>query len=164
MNEPLEEIAKEPSFAKNAAVDTGANITFFLAVGSVLDYCAGLNFSGIVASRAYATIVNTVTGTPYGMWRDFVYRVTRTTEKSGKARKYFADLFSLNTFATPMYVSSLAFGSFLSEGHVNWEKVKHGAEYGILISPFVGPAFGHYMDFARKMFGIKSAPEKAGEK
>jgi hypothetical protein len=158
----LEETAspkKETKFTKTWAVDTAGNITYSLIVGGILDYRAGLDFIGILSSRASASGINAVTGGIYGLWREKVCKFTRTTKESGRVRKTLADLLAFNTFQLPVYGTALAIGSLASEGHVNWEKVQHGMTYLACISPAIGPTMGLYMDRFRRVFGIKSAAE-----
>lgn len=155
---------KQSSARKIAIVDTVGNITYSLITGSILDYCAGLNFAGILASRASATAMNSVTGGPYGWWREKAFKLTKTNKESGKIRKTLVDLLSFNTFQVPIYAAAVAIGSLISEGKVDIEKVQNGATYLATISPFIGPTMGWYMDGCRKLFGIKSAAEGAYKK
>lgn len=157
-------LREDVSARKVAVVDTAGNITYSLIAGSILDYCAGLNLSGIVASRASATAINSVTGGPYGYWREKVFKTTRTNEKSGKIRKTLVDLLAFNTFQVPIYATAVAIGSLVSEGKIDMEKVQNGALYLATISPFIGPTLGWYMDGCRKIFGVKSAAEGAYKK
>lgn len=175
-NESIEEIVQEKDdkdkiecrgcvpASRTALVDTGGNVTYSLIVGIILDYCAGLNLTGIVASRASATTINSVTGGPYGCWREQTYKATKTTEKSGKLRKTLVDLLAFNTFQVPIYGVAIAIGSLVSEGKVDFDKVRDGATYLAAISPFIAPTMGYYMDAFRKLFGIKSAAEGAYKK
>jgi hypothetical protein len=163
MSEEIEQAKPEQKKGKESLVDTIGNVTYPLVVGSALDYAAGLRGWGIVASRTYATGINLPTGALYGKWRNLIFRLTRTTDKSSKLRKSIVDLLSFNTFQVPLYSSVVAVGSLISEGKVDWEKVGHGAEYLAMISPFVGPTMGWYMDGLRKLFKLKSASTKAGE-
>ncbi len=152
----------KPSSAKKVAlVDTVGNISYSLIAGTILDSCAGLNFAGIVASRASATAINSVTGGPYGWWREKAFKLTKTSEESGKIRKSLVDLLAFNTFQVPIYATAVAIGSLISEGKVDMEKVQNGATYLATISPFIGPTLGWYMDGCRKLFGVKSAVEGA---
>ncbi len=155
-------VQKESASAKKiAVVDTAANISYSLIAGSILDYCSGLNLSGIVASRASATAMNSVTGGPYGWWREQAFRLTKTNEESSKTRKTLADLLAFNTFQVPIYATAVAIGSLVSEGEVNLGKVTDGAKYLAMISPLIGPTLGWYTDGVRKLFNVKSAAEGA---
>jgi len=152
---------KTPSARKIIVVDTAGVITYSLIVGSILDYCAGLNPAGILASRTSAIAINSVTSGPYGWWREKAFSMTRTTEKSGKVRKTLVDLLAFNTFQVPFYAGLVAVGSLVSEGRVDMEKVKHGAAYVAAISPLISPTLGWYLDRCRRLFGVKSAAEGA---
>jgi|APSaa5957512622_1039677.scaffolds.fasta_scaffold15463_5 hypothetical protein len=182
---------KSPSAKKIWWVDTGANITYSLITGIPLDYSAGLNFLGIVGSRASGTAMNFATGGPYGWWREKAYELTRTNEEPrslinslkeaytgypqeginvlkepagiliGKTRKALVDLLAFNSFQVPIYATSVAIGSLISEGTVDLEKVQEGATYLATFSPLIGPTLGLWTDGFRRLFGIRSAAEGA---
>lgn len=152
---------KQPSIGKVAVVDTAGAITYSIIIGSLLDYSAGLNLMGIITSRSFATAVNSVTGGPYGWWREQAFRFTKTTEKSGQLRRTLVDLLAFNTFQVPIYATSVAVASLVSEGKVDMEKVQSGATYLAAISPLIGPTMGWYMDGLRKLFKVKPAAEGA---
>ena len=152
---------RPPSNRKIITVDIGGNITYGLVVGALLDYSAGLNVAGILASRTYATAMNSVVGGPYGWWRERTFKATRTNENSGKIRRTLVDLLAFNTFQVPMYATAIAIGSLISEGRIDWEKVRDGATNLAMISPLIGPTMGWYLDGFRRLFGIKSAAEGA---
>jgi hypothetical protein len=160
---PLEEVVKNSS-KKTVLVDTAGNITYSLITGTLLDLSAGLDFYGIITSRATGTAINSVTGGAYGWWREQAYRITNTNNANGKIRKTIVDLLAFNTFQVPVYATSVAIGSLVSEGKVDWEKVKDGTAYLVTISPFIAPTMGWYMDWFRKLFGVKSAAETAYKK
>lgn len=148
------------TFFKERFADTFGNISYSFIMGSITDYLAGLNLQGIIASRTSGIGMNAITGPPYGMWRDFVFSVTKTNSNSSPMKKYFADLLAFNTVQVPLYGCLVAIGSYISEGEVKWDKVMHGAAYLAMISPIIGPTMGWYMDKCRKMFGVKSSQEK----
>ena len=159
----LENIAKEkkkPSAKKIAIVDTLGNITYSLIVGSALDYSAGLRLKGIIGSRATATAINSVTGGPYGWWREKMFKWTNTKSNSNKVRKYLVDLLAFNTFQIPVYATALSIGT-LTEGEYDFQRVVEGVKNLVIISPVIGPTMGWYMDGFRWLFGIKSAAKGA---
>jgi hypothetical protein len=97
----------KPKKGKEYLVDTLGVVTCSLALGTALDYYAGLRGWEIVGSRAYATAINAPTGGPYGKWRNLLYKLTKTTDKSSKARKTAVELLAFNTFQVPiLYYSS----------------------------------------------------------
>jgi len=163
LTEKIDQGGERKLSIKEKLADTFGNVTYSLVVGGTLDYASGLNPAGIITSRAYATAVNSATGALYGMWRNFMFELTKTNDKSKGVRKYLTDLLAFNTFQVPIYATALSVASLVSEGHVNLEKVEKGVTYLAAISPFVGPTTGWYMDKCRKFIGVKSAPEKAGE-
>jgi hypothetical protein len=149
----------EVSAKRIALADIVGNASYSLATGAVLDYCSGLDLTGIATSRGSAILMNLVTAGPYGLWREKVFKLTGTNEKSGRLRKILVD-----SFQVPVYATAVAIGSLVSEGEVNWEKSFHGATYLAAISPFVGPTMGWFMDGCRKVFGVKTAAQGAYDK
>ena len=167
-NNSLEKIVDQEiirnSTKKTILVDTIGNISYSLTVGILLDYCIGLNLAGIIASRASATAMNSVTGGPYGWWREKAFEITQTNEKSGGLKKGFVDLLAFNTFQVPIYAVALIMGSLVSEGEIDTEKVQNGTMYLASISVFIAPTLGWYMDGCRKLFNVKPATEGAYKK
>ena len=154
---------------KESLVDTMGLVSYSLVVGAGMDYSAGLRGFGILASRAYGTAINIPTGALYGKWRNFVYRKSRTTDKSSKLRKGVTELVAFNTFQVPLYATVIAVGSLASnllskgEFEIDIDKVFTGAEHLAMVSPLIGPTLGWYTEGLRKIFGLKSAPRKARE-
>ncbi len=148
---------------KESLVDTLSGFTYSLIVGGVIDYTTGLRGWGIASSRAYASSISAVTGGWYGKWRNFLFNKTNTTQNSHWFRKGFVDVLAGNTFQAPIYASAVAVGSLISDGHVDWHKVRDGLEKIVIISPLIAPTLGWYSDFVRKRFGLPSAAQRAGE-
>ena len=149
---------------KIGAADTLGNIAYSLVTGGALDVLAGMNFIGVVGSRASATCINFVTAGAYGWWREIVCQTLKTTPESGKIKKFATHIFAFNTSQLPIYGAALAIGSLISDGHVDFDKVAHGVTYLFCISPLIGPSLGWFMDSIRKIFGIKPAEEGAYKK
>jgi len=152
----LEQIVGQET-VKKVIVDTGSNITYSLIVGGFLDYCSGLNFSGIVASRSSGMVLNIITGGLYGWWREQVFSFTKTTVNSNKRRLVLTDLLAFNTFQTYGYGIAVAVGCLYSEGKMDWEKVTDGITYLTVVSPLIAPTLGWYSDALRKLFKLKPA-------
>lgn len=165
MRKNLKEIVHNiEGHVREKGADTLGSVTYCITTGAALDAAAGLNLKGIIASRTSALLANALTGAPYGMWRNLMYKLTRTNDKSSHARKYLTDLLAFNTFQVPFYAGIIGLASLVSEGKVDLNKAEHGALYLAAISPFIGPTMGWYMDKVRKLFGAKSAAEKAYKK
>ena len=137
------------SSKKVILVDTIGTISYSLIMGSIIDYRAGLNLTGIIASRTSGTIVNTFTGGAYGWWREKASQLTKTNKESSYIKKSIVDILAFNTFQMPIYAALVAFGSYVSEGKVDMDKVQKGATELTLISPFIGPTMGLYVDGCR---------------
>jgi len=163
-NLEIKVLSEKRKSRKEKIVDAFSNVSYSLVTGAALDYFSGLNFWGIITSRASASGLNAVTGAPYGLWRNFVFNKTRTSDENSIFRKGFVDFLAFNSFQTPIYASAVALGSLVSEGEVKWDKVADGAINLALVSPLIGPTLGIYYDFLRNICGLKSAAEKAGEK
>lgn len=159
----LEEIVTDntKSSRKAAAVDIFSNITYTTVVGAFLDVLSGLSVSGIVAARVASCGTNAVTSAPYGWWTEKVYQYTKTNEGASFFRKRAVDLLAFNTFQIPVYATVLAVGTLVSEGEINIEKVKNGAENLFYASPFIGPTLGWYMTLCRRVFGLRTTAEGA---
>lgn len=184
---PIEEILNKEnkSWTKENVVYTVGNVTYSLITGTALDFYSGLTPFGVLCSRTYATGINSLTGALYENWRNYVFRkkdeilnskpIQYLKEKISKTRlsklgekkiiraapNVVANLFAFNTMQVPIYATAIALGTFISEGEINWQKVQNGAESLVKISPLIGPTMGWYNDIFRKMFGVKSAQEKA---
>lgn len=154
--------SKDKQQVKEKIVDTAVNVAAPLAFGAALDYFTGLDITGIAAARGTSIATNAVSGAPYGMWRNHVYTITKTSESSSRKRKCLAEILSFNTFQMPLYGFAIAVGSLVSEGKVDWEKVRDGSLYLAAASPLAGPAMGYCMDYFRNWFGVKSAAQKVG--
>ena len=153
---------------KESLIDTLGLVTYSLLAGAITDYASGLRGLGIVASRAYGTAINLPTGAPYGKYRNFLYKKTKTTDKSSKVRKYLVELLAFDTFQVPLYATVIGFGSLVSnlskgELKIDFDKVQNGVAILTAVSPLVGPTVGLYMESVRKLFNLKSAPRKARE-
>ncbi|MFA6461149.1 MAG: L-alanine exporter AlaE [Candidatus Woesearchaeota archaeon] len=154
----LESLLKD----KETQVDTLSKVTYSLVTGVLLDYfSAGYRGMEIFWSRATATGINTVTGHPYQRWREGWYQLTKTKKDSSELRKGLVELGAFNTFETYIYGASLAMGSLLSTGTVDFEKVREGMLGLITISPIIAPTLGWYMDGMRKIFGLNSASQQS---
>lgn len=167
MDKPVKQI--EEKTGKETLVDTLGMVSYALVVGAGMDYSAGLDTMGIVSARAYGTAINIPTGGPYGKWRNFVYKKTRTTDQSSKLKKYLAELLSFNSFQVPLYATVVAVGSLASnlltngELKIDFDKVSAGAQHLAMASPLIGPTLGLYTEGLRRLFSLKSAPRKARE-
>ncbi len=163
MTESLETIAEKNAARKETIVDTIGNVSYSVVIGTALDWSAGLDFAGIIASRTSATVMNSVTGGPYGKWRNAVYRFTGTNNESTEGRKYLTELLAFNTFQPYFYAIGVAIGSVIDNGSIDGLEVHQGIENIVMMSPLVAPTLGAYMNWLRKRTGLYSAAERAAK-
>lgn len=179
--------------SKKVAVDTGSRITYSLVVGAGIDYfLGGLTGWGIVASRATATGVNSVTSGPYGWWQDKWYSLLKTTPETRKindifnsknisdyvvkekfsevtnylgrrSKQFVTDMLAFNTFETLVYDLANCAGQLFDTGDADFHQVFEGMKGIVYISPFVAPTMRMTMQGARKLFGVKTSAQKAQE-
>lgn len=148
--------------SRTTFADTIGKITYSIPVGIALDYFkSGLRGWGLVSSRSFATVVNFFTGYPYGKWREGWYRLTKTTEESSPLRKGLVELGAVNTFETYVYGAGVGIGSLIQNGEINYWDVQSGMEGLMMLSPFIGPTMGWWLDGTRWLLGVKSAAEEA---
>ncbi len=154
----LAQKAASPLKSRTTLADTIGKITYSIPVGLALDYFkSGLRGWGIVSSRAFATVVNLFTGYPYGKWREGWYRLTGTTEESSPLRKGLVELGAVNTFETYVYGTAICVGSLIQKGEINYWDVQSGMEGLMILSPFIGPTMGLWLDGTRRLFKVKPA-------
>ena len=155
--ESLDDVVGGPTRTKVGLVDTLGNQSYCLIVGAAIDYMSGMSPAGVLASRCTGIVMNAATAAPYGWWREKVYGFSGTNEESGNLRKTLTELLAFNIFQVPGYAAVLAIANFISEGEVDSNKLISGMTNLAVISPFIAPTMGLYMDFIRKLFGVKSA-------
>lgn len=138
-------------------VDTGANISYSVAVMSTIEYCAlGMEPEQVVKSRAAAQLMNMVISRPYGMYRDYVFKRFGVSEESSGVKKYLADLFVFNTMGIPMYMGILAFSG------ADAQQIAMGACTVPVISTFMSRTLGWWIDRVRKWCGVRTAYDVTG--
>jgi hypothetical protein len=134
------------------AVDTAANVVYSLTVMSAVEYLAlGLEPKQVLKSRLAGTLSNIVTGRPYGMYRDFVFRKMGVTEESSSVRKYAADLIVFNSFCIPLYSGVLGFAE------ADAYQMLGGIAMIAAMSLFIGRTLGWWVDRVRKWCGVRTA-------
>ncbi|MEO1273858.1 MAG: L-alanine exporter AlaE [Pseudomonadota bacterium] len=86
-------------------VDTLSTIVFFTGVAAFSEYViAGMDPDEVLATRLIMIPLMILTGRPYGLWRDWVFR--RASPRTGLGR-LVADAGAFVTFQLPIYVATL---------------------------------------------------------
>ena len=153
----LQDLYKSPE----ARADTLGKVTYSILVGTGLDYIqAGLRGMGIVTARASATVINTVTGSPYARWREGWYALTKTNDESSSMRQALVELGAFNTFETYIYGLSAGIGSLISTGTLYAEKIADGMVGLLYLSPIIGPTMGLWLNATCRIFNVKTVAER----
>ena len=64
---------------------------------------AGMDFGEFIRTRIAAMVFNTLTGRPYGIWRDWLLRRIGLNANSSRVKKYFGDTLAFIGFQLPGY-------------------------------------------------------------
>ena len=136
--------------------DTFALVTFAFALGMFVEMVlSGLTLAQSLQSRLIAIPMNAFVARPYGIYRDWLFRLTRAAEKR-RAVRALVDITAFLTFMIPQYATVLWWvGADLSQIAIACVTV-------VLMSLAVGRPYGLYMVFCRKMLlkytRVHSAP------
>ena len=129
--------------------DTFAMIAFSTVVGMVIEILiSGMTLGQSVQTRLTAIPVNLLTARPYGMFRDWVFRLMRAHE-GGKVRKGIADTMAFVLFQAPLYVAILTISG------ANVRQIATACGTITILSAFMGRPYGIFLDFSRWLFRIK---------
>ena len=138
-------------------VDTIATISFWTPVGMTQEVLiAGMTVPQSLKVRGISVAVNLFAARPYGIYRNKVFKLLRTTEKTGQVRRYWTDYLAFNTFWTPVYAGMLAAGG----GDHN--QVIKASVASLFATMITGRPFGAYFDFVRRKAGLKAAWQQSG--
>ncbi len=125
--------------------------TFSYATAMPIELCvAGMDLSEHLYTRLAAVATNTLTGRPYGIWRDWLFKKMNIKENSHWAKKYAGDTLAFMGFQLPLYWINMAIGG---------AEVDEMAKASIpvtLMSGALGGPYGLYLDKVRKACDIPS--------
>ncbi|MBW1896862.1 MAG: L-alanine exporter AlaE [Deltaproteobacteria bacterium] len=71
---------------------------------------AGMDFEEYIRTRLTALVLNTFTGRPYGVWRDWLIRKCKISKESPLGMKYVGDTVAFMGFQLPLYWLSMTVG------------------------------------------------------
>lgn len=129
-------------------VDALANNLFSLSYSLNEYFITGMNVSEVITTRIAAAVGNTLTGRPYGVYRDFIFKKIGVKKETHWFKKYLADVFVFATGQTPLY-----FLYMLPAGK-DFDEMLRGAISLTLIAPAAGRPQGATYDFVRRQFGV----------
>ncbi|MBM7066935.1 L-alanine exporter AlaE [Actibacterium sp. 188UL27-1] len=130
-------------------IDTLAAVFFFTIAATLSEaFIAKMSWSQVLWSRLFAVPAMIMTGRPYGMWRDWVFR-----RLSGPAPTWVwrgvLDILAFLSFQVPVYVAILLIaGATVPQV---WAAVSAAIVFMVLLSR----PFGLFLDMARRAFGVR---------
>ena len=135
-------------------VDAAAMNLFSLSYALNERFIAGMDWTETGKARLAAAIGNTITGRPYGIYRDNVMKKLNVKEDSHWLKKYLADVFTFATGQTPLYIV------YLASAGADAEQIMKGATFLTFVAPLTGRPQGATYDYLRNQFGLESAYAK----
>jgi hypothetical protein len=96
-------------------------------------------------------VTNSLFGKPYGKFRDYAFKTTKTTDRSSFLRKAVVDTSALMIFWMPMYVGQMYLAG------ASKKSILIASAIATPLSLVEGRPFGMFMDWMRKKAGLKSA-------
>lgn len=143
-----------------AVSDTVAGITFSIGVGMANELLiAGMTPEQSVKSRLMSIPLNAIFSRPYGMYRDWVYRITKTRAESSQLKKFFIDLGTFITGQITLYAGILAVSG------ANLKQIAVACASMAVLSPFLGRPMGAWYDLIRtRVFHLQPAGSTETEK
>lgn len=143
-----------------AVSDTVAGITFSIGIGMANELLiAGMTPGQSIKSRLMSIPLNAIFSRPYGMYRDWVYKVTKTRADSGQLKKFFVDLGTFITGQITIYACAL------SASGANLKQILVACASLTILSPFLGRPMGAWYDFVRtRLFHLPPAGSTETEK
>ena len=109
---------------------------------------AGMDFDEYVKTRLVSGAVNTLTGRPYGVWRDWLIERLRIDKDSGFHWKYFGDTLAFTCFQLPLYWFSMAVSG------VELIEMITASVPLILVAGLTGRPYGCWLDRFRLECGL----------
>ncbi len=131
-------------------VDAIANNVFSLSYALNEKFIAGMTWEETGKARLAAAIGNTITGRPYGIYRDYMMDKLNITDESHAFKKYAADVFIFATGQTPIYLL------YLTVAGADYENMIKGATFLTLIAPVAARPQGITYEHCREQFGLKN--------
>jgi len=128
-------------------IDTVATVIFFTIIAASTElFIAGMELREVLITRLIMVPMMVLTGRPYGMWRDWFFKVTNPTTQWSRT---IVDSLAFMIFQLPIYVLTLAIA---------------GADVKEIISLIVSTSalmlivsrpFGIYLEHVRAWAGVK---------
>lgn len=132
---------------KGFIIDTFATIVFFTIIAGLTEFfIAGMALQQVILARAIMIPVMILSGRPYGLWRD---RVFRFVQPKTTAMRVLADIGAFLVFQVPVYVCTLLIaGATVSE-------IQAAVAAAILFMVLLSRPFGLFLEVLRRWGGTE---------
>ena len=128
--------------------DMVAVVIFSTVVGMLIEIIiSGMTFGQSVQARLFAVPVNLITAVPYGMFRDWIFRLTKASA-GGKVKKCIVDILIFVLFQVPLYAAILSFSG------ASIKQIIAACITMTIISFFIGRIMGIFIDSSRRLFKV----------
>jgi len=111
---------------------------------------AGMDVGEFVKTRLASMVINTITGRPYGVWRDWLLDRLKIKKESHIFAKYLGDTLAFIGFQLPLYWLSMTIGGVELD-----EMIKASIPLTV-ISGLTGRPYGYCLDKFRIQCGLPS--------
>jgi hypothetical protein len=129
--------------------DTFAMITLSTVCGMVIEiFVSGMTLGQSAQARLAAVPVNLLTARPYGMFRDWLFQMTKA-DIGGEVRKILVDTLAFIVFQVPLYATILWFSG------ANTRQIAAACGSVTIVSAFIGRPYGMLLELFRWLFGVK---------
>jgi L-alanine exporter len=123
--------------------DTFAVIVFSTLIGLFLELViAGMTLSQSLQARITSVPVMILTARPYGIFRDWVFKVSGA-DKAGRVGRAIADIGAFVAFQIPVYAAILLMAG------ANLNQVVAACASAIIVLVVSGRPYGLFMEFSR---------------
>jgi hypothetical protein len=130
--------------------DTLALVVFSTVAGMFVELViAQMTLTQSVRARVTAIPIILVTARPYGVFRDWVFRLSKANT-GGQVRRALADIGTFVAFQVPVYATVL-----LSAG-ANLRQVAVACATATVILAISGRPYGLFLELCRRLFGAGS--------
>ena len=154
----LEKVVGEEKFEKlkntktyKAGVEAFTMNSFSYIIAAPLELgIAGMDLSEHIQTRLAAAVTNTLTGRPYGIWRDWVLKKIGVNENSHWIKKYIGDTAAFAGFQLPLYWINMTIGG------AEFDEIMKASTPITFMAGAMGGPYGIYLDRVRKSADLAS--------
>lgn len=133
-----------------AIIDTVATIVFFTVVAGLTElFIARLEPGQVLTTRMLMVPIMLLTGRPYGLWRDWAFRIIRPTTAWSRA---LIDVVAFVSFQIPVYAATLAIAG------ANAAQIATALSAAIVFMVALSRPFGLFLDMVRGWAGVAPKP------